>query len=119
MVQGPFVADVTSDLHAPPAPDNPKALEALRRKLGFRAWHRGTCEADTLIGGFADQCLTEFTPVELRQFERLLDEDHKLIDDWIFARQSLPQGHDNTVIAWLHRFCREYSPHTCANQGAG
>jgi Flavinator of succinate dehydrogenase len=72
-----------------------------------------------LIGGFADQCLTEFTPVELRQFERLLDEDDKLIDDWIFARQSLPQGHDNTVIAWLHRFCREYSPHTCANQGAG
>ena len=32
-------------------------LEALRRKLGFRAWHRGTREADLLIGSFADRHL--------------------------------------------------------------
>src|SRR5271163_237309 len=110
MAQGPIAADTTSDLRAPAAPEDREALEALHRKLGFRAWHRGTCEADTLIGGFADQCLTQFTRVELRQFERLLDEDDPSIDDWMFGRQHIPPGHDNTVMARLRRYCRAYSP---------
>src|SRR5277367_2725261 len=118
MAQGEIAVDTTSDLHAPATPDDPEALEALRRKLRFRAWHRGTCEADTLIGGFADQCLTQFTCAELRQFERLLDEDDPPIDDWIFGRQYLPQRHDNAVMEWLRGFCRAYSTRPCAIRGA-
>jgi hypothetical protein len=42
----------------PPAmPDDREALDTLRRKLRFRAWHRGTREADLLIGSFADRHL--------------------------------------------------------------
>jgi hypothetical protein len=66
---------VTSNAAALPTPDDRATLEALRRKLGFRTWHRGTCEADLLVGAFADQCLMEFAAEELRQFERLLEED--------------------------------------------
>jgi antitoxin CptB len=119
MVQGPIAADTTSNIHAPVVSDDRAALEALRRKLRFRAWHRGTCEADTLIGGFADQCLTQFTRLELLQFERLLDEDDPLIEDWIVGRQCLPRGQNNTVMAKLRRFCRTYSRRTRAKRGAG
>src|SRR5271170_3963827 len=119
MAQEAIAADSTSNLHAPGTPDDPEALEALRHKLRFRAWRRGTCEADTLIGGFADQCLTQFTRLELRQFERLLDEDDPLIEDWMFGRQHLPRGHDNTVMAKLRRFCRTYSRCSRTNRGAG
>jgi antitoxin CptB len=118
MAQEAIAVDTTSNLHASAAPDDREALEALRRKLRFRAWHRGTCEADTLIGGFADQCLTQLTCVELHQFERLLDEDDPLIDDWIFGRQYLPRRHDNAVMAWLRGFCRAYSTRPCAIRGA-
>jgi antitoxin CptB len=85
--------------------DDRETLEALRRKLGFRAWHRGTREADLLLGTFADQCLPEFTAEELRQFERLLEEDDPVIDDWITGRQFIPKEHNNYVVALLRRFC--------------
>jgi antitoxin CptB len=85
-------------------PDGREALDALRRKLGFRAWHRGTCEADLLIGAFADQCLAEFAGEELRQFERLLEEDDPVIDDWITGRQFVPKEHDNRVMTLLRQF---------------
>ena len=87
-----------------PVSDGREALKALRRKLGFRAWHRGTSEADLLIGTFADQSLTWFAAEELRQFERLLEEDDPVIDDWITGRQLLPKEHDNRVMRLLRRF---------------
>ena len=87
-----------------PTPDDRETLEVLRRKLGFLAWHRGTCEADLLIGAFADQCLAEFVAEELRQFERLLEEDDPVIDDWITGRRLVPKEHDNRVLALLRRF---------------
>jgi antitoxin CptB len=80
-----------------------KALEVFRRKLGFRAWRRGTSEADLLIGTFADQYLAEFAGEELRQFERLLEEDDPDIDDWIYGRQSVPSEHDNKVMTLLRQ----------------
>ena len=95
---------VTTNVVAIPAPDDRETLEALRRKLRFRAWHRGTSEADLLLGAFADQCLTPFAAEELRQFERLLEEDDPLIDDWISGRRPVPEEHDNRVMALLSRF---------------
>jgi antitoxin CptB len=95
---------VTPNAVARPMPDDRGELESLRRKLAFRAWHRGTCEADLLIGAFADQRLTEFAAEELRQFERLLEEDDPVIDDWITGRQSVPKEHDNRIMALLRQF---------------
>src|ERR1700692_4890540 len=95
---------VTSNAVALPVSDDREAFEALRRKLGFRAWRRGTSEADLLIGTFADQCLAEFTGEELRQFERLLEEEDPVIDDWITGRQFVPKEHDNRVVTLLRQF---------------
>jgi antitoxin CptB len=79
-------------------------MEALRRKLGFRAWHRGTREADLLIGSFADRHLPEFGEAELCQFERLLAENDPDIYDWMTGRQPIPAEHDNPVTALLRQF---------------
>jgi antitoxin CptB len=83
---------------------NTASLEALRRKLGFRAWHRGTREADLLIGNFADRYLPEFGAGELDQFDRLLTENDPDIYDWMIGRQPLPAEHDNRVGALLRQF---------------
>jgi antitoxin CptB len=97
---------VTPNQAALPMPDDRETLETLRRKLGFRAWHRGTREADLLIGAFADHCLPEFSAEELRQFERLLEEDDPVIDDWITGRELVPKEHDDRVMALLRQFHR-------------
>ena len=77
--------------------------ETRLKRLRFRAWHRGTAEADLLIGTFADQCLTWFAAEELGQFERLLGEDDPVVDDWITGRQLVPKEHDNKVMALLRQ----------------
>jgi antitoxin CptB len=83
---------------------NFEALELLRRKLGFRAWHRGTREADLLIGGFADRHLAHLDREELCAFERLLGESDPDIYDWMTGRQPVPPEHDNQVTALLRQF---------------
>jgi len=80
------------------------ALEPLRRKLGFRAWRRGTREADLLVGSFADRHLPGFGEVELGQFERLLTENDPDIYDWMTGRQPIPPEHVNRVTDLLRQF---------------
>ena len=100
-------------MHTPMAPKmaaltgshSDQTLDALRRKSSFRAWNRGTKEADLLIGTFADRYLAELTADEVHQFSRLLEEDDPVIDDWVKGRQSVPQEHDNNVMALLRQFC--------------
>jgi antitoxin CptB len=42
-------------------------LDARRKRLLFRCWHRGTKELDLIIGGFADVHLPTLTDDELDQ----------------------------------------------------
>ena len=53
-----------------------------RRKLHYRAHHRGTREADAMVGGFFDHCSAQWGAVEYAWFERLLDEQDVDIMAW-------------------------------------
>ena len=44
-----------------------------RKRLLFRSWHRGTREADLILGSFADEHLAGFDEVQLDRYEALLD----------------------------------------------
>lgn len=62
---------------------------ALKRAL-WRAHHRGTKEADMLVGGFADRWLAEMTADEFRWFEALLDAQDVDILAWAFGKAEPP-----------------------------
>jgi len=64
--------------------------EALRRKLRFRAWHRGTREMDLLMGQFADEHLPDFNVAELAQFSDMLSENDPDLYDWYCEISSPP-----------------------------
>ena len=53
-----------------------------RRKLHYRAHHRGTREADAMVGCFFDQCSANWGEVEYEWFERLIDEEDVDIMAW-------------------------------------
>ncbi len=61
-----------------------------QRRIHFRAWHRGTREADFLIGGFSDRYLAGFGAAELDWFEDLLAEQDVDIIAWAFGRGEPP-----------------------------
>jgi antitoxin CptB len=48
-------------------------LDARRKRLLFRCWHRGTREMDLIIGRFADAHLADLTEAELTELEQLLE----------------------------------------------
>jgi len=81
---------------------DPLAVE--RKRLRFRSWHRGTREADLLLGRFADAHLATMDAEQLAQFAALLDLADPDLIDWLTGRAPLPAGHDNGVVALLRRF---------------
>ena len=56
--------------------------DAYIRKLHFRAHHRGTREADALVGGFFDCYVQNWGEAEFDWFERLLEEQDVDILGW-------------------------------------
>lgn len=62
--------------------------ETRLKRLRFRAWHRGTREADFMIGGYFDAHHTGWTPAQLDWFEELLEEQDVDIMGW--AMRTIP-----------------------------
>ncbi|MXO90085.1 FAD assembly factor SdhE [Pontixanthobacter aquaemixtae] len=77
-------------------PDTPD-LSARFARAKFRSWHRGTREADYMIGGFYDRYHTGWSEADLVWFESLLDEDDVDIMAWAIQTQAVP-----TEIAGPH-----------------
>lgn len=77
-----------------------------RRRLRFRAWHRGMQEVDLLLGRFADAHLDTLDEADLAGFEALLDVPDQDILAWI-SHQAEPPPADDTpllrrIIAFHH-----------------
>lgn len=60
------------------------------RRLKFRAWHRGTREADYMIGCFFDRYHAGWSEAEIDLFERMVEEDDVDIMAWALGTQSVP-----------------------------
>ncbi|MCC6466832.1 MAG: succinate dehydrogenase assembly factor 2 [Alphaproteobacteria bacterium] len=78
-----------------------------RRKLKFRAWHRGTREMDLLMGRFADAHLDAFGADQLDRFEALLGESDPDIYDWVTGRQAPSADQASDVVELLRRFSNQ------------
>lgn len=75
-----------------------------RKRILYRANHRGMKEADVLIGRFAERHLGDLTPEQVDRFESLMDELDLDIMDWIMDREPVPARHDTDVFAMLKAF---------------
>ena len=73
-------------------------LDARRRKLKFRAWHRGTREMDLLMGSFADAHVYNFDDDALDQFEKLLSCNDPDLYNWFSGQESAPADEHSSVL---------------------
>ncbi|WP_239806493.1 succinate dehydrogenase assembly factor 2 [Croceicoccus hydrothermalis] len=69
----------------------------------FRAWHRGTREADFMIGGFFDKYSNTWDERELKWFETLLDEDDVDIMAWALGVQPAPPLYEGPMMDAMRR----------------
>lgn len=68
------------------------------KRLRFRAWHRGTREADLMIGGFFDAHGRTWTAAQLDWFERLLEEQDVDIMGWAIGSIVCPPEWDGPMM---------------------
>jgi len=60
-------------------------------RIRFRAWHRGTREADYMIGCFFDRFHADWTEAEIVWFEDLIEEDDVDVMAWALQTQPVPE----------------------------
>lgn len=78
-------------------------LDHRRRAAKFRAWHRGTREADFIVGGFADRYLDALDDAGLAWFEALLDEQDVDVMAWALGTGTAPARYEGPHLDALKR----------------
>ena len=68
--------------------------ETRLRRLAFRAWHRGTREADFMIGGFFDRYAKDWSDEDLSWFETLIEEQDVDIMAWAIGALPVPAAYE-------------------------
>jgi antitoxin CptB len=84
-----------------PQKDAGEDIAIRRKRLRYRAWHRGTREMDLVLGPFADAHFEQFGPAELDRIETLMDEEDTDLLKWVMGQEPVPADADAELIARL------------------
>jgi len=60
--------------------------DILKKKILYRATHRGTKEMDLLLGSFIKKYVNVFSKTDLLDFENLLSIDDEILNKWYFNK---------------------------------
>lgn len=82
--------------------DAPQTNVRLAR-MKFRAWHRGTREADYMFGGFFDRYHADWDEPAMVWFEALLDEDDVDVMAWALGTQAIPDQFAGAQMELMRR----------------
>lgn len=74
------------------------ALDVRRRRLLYRATHRGTHEADLLVGGFVALRIAALTEAELTALEAIMELPDVDLADWLSGRRPIPPELDSPML---------------------
>jgi antitoxin CptB len=79
-------------------------LDHRRRKLLFRAWHRGIREMDLIMGRFADSHIDSLSAAELDEFEVLMQVPDQQLYAWVNGSEPVPAERDTPLLRQLRTF---------------
>jgi antitoxin CptB len=79
-------------------------MDARRRRILFRARHRGTRETDLLLGGFVAETVAALDEAGLDALEAVLDLPDPDLFDWLTGRRAVPAAAETpllrAMVAW-------------------
>lgn len=78
-------------------------LDLRRRRILYRATHRGTAECDQLVGEFVSAHLSSMSEAQVAELEALLDMPDPDLVAWISGRRPIPPEHDGALIRAMHQ----------------
>jgi antitoxin CptB len=81
-------------------------LDVRRRRLLFRAIHRGTHENDLIIGGFVAARIGSFSESDLDTLERMLELPDPDLAAWLSGREPVPPELDSPMLRDMREAAR-------------
>ncbi len=85
-------------------------LDPRRRRILFRAWHRGIREMDLIMGRFADAAIGTMSDAELDDFERLIEVPDRDLFRWITGEDATPSNYDTALFRRVKTFHTHNAP---------
>src|SRR5690606_39376964 len=79
-------------------------LDVRRRKLLFRAWHRGMREMDLILGQYADRHLVGMSEPELDEFEQILEVLDRDLLKWVTGESAIPKEYNTPLFRDIMAF---------------
>ena len=77
--------------------------DLITKRLRWRAHHRGTKEADRMIGGFFDAHHRQWDATDMALFEALLEEQDVDIMAWAIGTQKVPERFEGAMMTAMQR----------------
>ena len=74
------------------------ASDTRRRRLLFRATHRGTFENDLMIGGFVRAHIGSLTEADVDALEAVMEMADTDLADWLTGRQAIPPEQETPML---------------------
>ena len=82
------------------------ALDYRRRRLLFRATHRGTFENDLMIGGFVKAHLSSLTESYVDALEVVLEIPDTVLADWLTGRAPIPPEQETEMLRRMRDYLK-------------
>ena len=80
------------------------APETRRRRLLFRATHRGTFENDLMIGGFVRAHYDTLTEADVDALEAVMQMPDTDLADWLTGREPIPPEEETPMLVRMRAF---------------
>ena len=78
--------------------------ETRRRRLLFRANHRGTFENDLMIGGFVRAHYDQLTEADVDALEAVMEMPDTDLADWLTGREPIPPEEETPMLVRMRAF---------------
>ncbi len=82
-------------------------LDDRRKRLRFRAWHRGTREMDLVLGRFVDANLVALGDDEIVLLEALMEVPDPELYLWIAGTADVPVNYDTALFRKIVAFHKD------------
>ena len=82
------------------------ASDLRRRRLLYRATHRGTFENDLMIGGYVRAHLDSLTEADLDALEVVMEIPDTYLADWLTGREPIPQEEETPMLRRMRNFLK-------------
>ncbi|MDO9415440.1 FAD assembly factor SdhE [Pararhizobium sp.] len=85
-------------------------LDPRRRRILFRAWHRGLREMDLVFGQFADENISALEDSDLDELEAIMGEEDNDLLKWVLGEWPLPERFHTPLFERIAAYRPDFDP---------